>query len=135
MKRHLVLIIVVAAACSVAFAQEGLASAKVVAVTNHEQGRIDHWEGRVPIFDGRPVYDITLNWNNKKYLVRYESLTGYYPRAWETGKVIRVKHERGRFILYRGDEEVPAREVSAQDCVRASYPPIPSSSTPAVACE
>jgi hypothetical protein len=68
------------------FAEEGLETAKILSIQNHSQGRITHWEGRVPIFDGQPVYDITLQWKEKKYVVRYESLTGYYPKAWEAGK-------------------------------------------------
>jgi hypothetical protein len=117
------------------FAEEGLETAKVLSIQNHSQGRITHWEGRVPIFDGQPVYDITLQWKEKKYVVRYESLTGYYPKAWEAGKEVKVKHERGQFILYRGDEAVPAREISSHDCVQGSVPQVPASATPQVPCE
>ena len=103
------------------FAEEGPPQiAKVVSIQKHPQGRIAFWEGRTPVFDGNPVYDITIQWNNKQYLVRYESLTGYYPKAWEIGNEIPVKKERGRFILYRGDEPVPAREISSHDCVQAT---------------
>jgi hypothetical protein len=117
------------------FAEEGLETAKILSIQNHSQGRITHWEGRVPIFDGQPVYDITLQWKEKKYVVRYESLTGYYPKAWEAGKEVKVKHERGQFILYRGDEAVPAREISSHDCVQGSVPQVPASATPQVPCE
>ena len=117
------------------FAENGPQSARVVAIKKHPQGRIAHWEGRTPVFDGNPVYDITLHWNNKKYMVRYESLTGYYPKAWDIGSEIRVKRERGQFLLYRGDEAVPAREISSHDCVQALSPEGPASVTPQVPCD
>jgi len=118
-----------------AFAQDGSQAAKVVAITKHPQGRIAHWEGRTPVFDGNPVYDITLQWNHKNYTVRYESLTGYYPKLWEVGREIQVKRERGQFLLYRGDEAVPAREISSHDCVQALSPEGPASVTPQVPCD
>jgi hypothetical protein len=132
MKRTLIAIVVVAAAFIVA-AVEGLQKARVVSIKEHPQGRIVHWEGRVPIFDGHPAYDITLSWKGKKYVVRYESLSGYFPKAWEIGKDIQVKRERGCFILYRGDEAVPAREVDPDDCVPASSPA--AGSMPQIPCE
>lgn len=110
-------------------------TAKVLSVKKHPQGRIAHWEGRTPVFDGNPVYDITLQWNHKNYVVRYESITGYYPRAWEVGNEIQVKHGRGQFILYRGDEEIPAREISSHDCVQGLSPEGPASVTPQVPCD
>jgi len=110
-------------------------TAKVVSIQKHPQGRIAFWEGRTPVFDGNPVYDITIHWNNKRYQVRYESLTGYYPKAWEIGNEISVKKERGRFILYRGDEPVPAREISSHDCVQAYSPNGPPSVTPQMPCD
>jgi hypothetical protein len=115
-------------------AEKGRPTAKVVSIQKHAQGRVAYWEGRVPIFDGNPVYDITLRWNNKMYLVRYESLTGYYPRAWDVGREISVKHERGQFFLYRGEEAVPAREISSSDCVLANHP-ASALVTPQVPCD
>jgi len=135
MKRTLIAMVVVAANLVAASADEGLQKAKVVSIKKFSQGRIVYWEGRTPIFDGNPVYDLTLDWQGKKYVVRYESLTGYFPRAWESGKDIQVKRERGRFILYRGDEAVPAREVSPNDCVPAYSPVASGSTTPQVPCE
>ena len=117
------------------FAEKGPQTAKVVFIKKHPHGRIAHWEGRTPVFDGNPVYDITLQWNNKKFVVRYESLTGYYPRAWDIGNEIRVKSERGQFILYRGDEAVPAREISSHDCVQAYSPEGSASVTPQIPCD
>jgi len=116
------------------FAQTGMQTASIVAIKSHPQGRIAHWEGRTPIYDGNPIYDITLQLNNKNYVVRYESLTGYYPRAWSVGSKISVKRERGQFILYRGEEAVPAREVSTYDCVQANSPAT-ASITPQVPCD
>ncbi|PWT89809.1 MAG: hypothetical protein C5B55_10710 [Blastocatellia bacterium] len=130
-----ILVLSLVAALLSAFAEQGLQTAKILFIRTHPQGRINHWEGRVPIFDGQPVYDITLLWNHKKYIVRYESLTGYYPKAWEAGNEIHVKRERGKFLLYRGDEAVPAREVSSYDCVSGSAPPTPAPATPEVPCE
>ena len=128
----LIAMVVIAFVASVA--EKSPQTAKVVSIKKHAQGRIAHWEGRTPIFDGSPVYDITLKWNNKTYVVRYESLTGYYPRAWDIGSEIPVKHERGQFILYRGDEAVPAREISSSDCVQANSPAT-ASVTPQVPCD
>jgi hypothetical protein len=116
------LLVVFTAAVLTASADQGLTTAKVVSVKEHPQGRLVRWEGRAPIFDGYPVYDITLDWKGKKYVVRYESYSGYYPTSWAAGKEIQVKRERGRFILFRGEECVPAREVNPSDCIDASFP-------------
>jgi len=132
MKRTLIAMVAVAA--TLVSADEGLQKARVVSIKEYSQGRVVFWEGRTPIFDGNPLYDITLDWQGKKYAVRYESLTGYFPRAWESGKEILVKRERGRFILYRGDEAVPAREVSPNDCVPANSP-VSGSTTQQIPCE
>jgi hypothetical protein len=134
MKPTLIAMVAVAATLVSASADEGLQKARVVSIKKYSQGRIVFWEGRTPIFDGNPLYDITLDWQGKKYAVRYESLTGYFPRAWESGKEILVKRERGRFILYRGDEAVPAREVSPNDCVPANSP-VSGSTTQQIPCE
>jgi hypothetical protein len=134
MKRTLIAMVAVAATLVSASADEGLRKARVVSIKEYSQGRIAFWEGRTPIFDGNPLYDITLEWQGKKYAVRYESLTGYFPRAWESGKEILVKRERGRFILYRGDEAVAAREVSPNDCLPANSP-VSGSTTQQIPCE
>jgi hypothetical protein len=134
MKRTLIAMVAVAATLVSASAGESLQKARVVSIKKYSQGRIVFWEGRTPIFDGNPLYDITLDWQGKKYAVRYESLTGYFPRAWESGKEILVKRERGRFILYRGDEAVPAREVSPNDCLPANSP-VSGSTTQQIPCE
>jgi hypothetical protein len=134
MKRTLIAMVAVAATLVSASADEGLRKARVVSIKKYSQGRIAFWEGRTPIFDGNPLYDITLEWQGKKYAVRYESLTGYFPRAWESGKEILVKRERGRFILYRGDEAVAAREVSPNDCLPANSP-VSGSTTQQIPCE
>jgi hypothetical protein len=134
LKRTLIAIVVVAAALVFASADEGLQTARVVSIKRHPQGRIAYWEGRVPIFDGHPVYDITLDWKGKKYVVRYESWSGYFPKAWDSGKDIQVKRERGRFILHRSDEAVPAREANPDDCVPASSP-ASGSTMPQIPCE
>jgi len=132
--RRVLLIAVLMAPFVVVHAENGPPRAKIVSIKKHAQGRVTYWEGRVPIFDGNPVYDITMRWNNKTYLVRYESLTGYYPRAWDVGREILVKHERGQFLLYRGEEAVPAREISSSDCVSANHP-ASASVTPQLPCD
>ena len=135
MKRTLIAIVVMATTLVAASLDDSLQKARVVSVKKYSQGRIAFWEGRTPVYDGNPVYDITLDWKGKNYVVRYESLTGYLPRAWESGKDIQVKRERGRFLLYRGDEAVPAREVSPHDCVPAYSSVISGSTTPQIPCD
>ena len=98
--------------------------AKILSVRNYEHGRIAYWEGNVPIYDGYPVYDITMEVGKKVYVVRYESFTGFYPRAWRPGSEIPVKKERGQFVLMDGQEEVTARTVSENDCVSSTRPHI-----------
>jgi DNA-binding NarL/FixJ family response regulator len=58
MKRTLFAIVVVAAALVFASADEGLQTARVVSIKKHPQGR-NRLLGRA-IFDGHPVYDVTL---------------------------------------------------------------------------
>src|SRR5690242_3324125 len=102
---------------------ENFQTAKILNVKGYGQGRIAYWEGRVPIYDGYPFYDITVLLGQKKYVVRYESLTGYYPANWKVGKEIRVRLEgKGRMYLLNGDEEVMTSIYNerAQDCVFSS---------------
>jgi hypothetical protein len=109
-------------------------TAKVVSIKKHAQGRIVSWSNHAPIFDGYPFYDLTLEWKGKKYVVRYESMTGYYPKAWEAGKEIPARQERGQFTLFQGVEAIPAREVNANDCVQSSSPG-PPSVLPQIPCD
>src|ERR1700680_1486752 len=92
---------------SVAFAADEVKNAKVVAVKAYDRGRIAFWEGRVPIYDGYPFYDIHLSLEQKKYVVRYESMTGYYPSKWKAGSEIQVRlGGKGKIFLLNGEEEV-----------------------------
>jgi hypothetical protein len=109
--------------------------AKIVSIKKHAQGRIVSWANHAPLFDRYPFYDVTLEWSGKKYVVRYESMTGYYPKAWDTGNEIQVKRERGQFILYNRDEATPARVVNPQDCVSSSSPPAGLSALPQIPCD
>jgi hypothetical protein len=93
-----------------------------MAVKAYSSGRIAFWEHNVPIYDNYPLYDITIRVDGKDHLIRYESLTGYYPVAWKVGQEIQVKPERGQFILMNGDEAVPARTVNPSDCVPSNGP-------------
>jgi hypothetical protein len=97
--------------------QTDVLSATVVSVKKYGHGHILYWEGRVPIYDGRPVYDITLAVDGKEYIVRYESNTGYYPAAWEAGKQLQVKKLKGRFMLMNRDEEISAQIVTKDECI------------------
>ena len=101
----------------IAWSAEPVIIAKVGAIKKYGHGHILYWEGRVPIYDGRPVYDITLAVEGKEYIVRYESNTGYYPAAWQTGKEIPVKKLKGRFMLMNGDEEISAQVVTKDECI------------------
>jgi hypothetical protein len=92
-------------------------SAKVIAIKKYPNGRVVDWDRYVAIYDRYPVYDITLQVGEKNYIVRYESVSGYYPNAWNAGNTIQVKKERGRFLLSRGQEQIPAKVVSDHDCV------------------
>src|SRR5438034_7514830 len=91
MTRFSILMVTVLLVTSFAFATDDVQTAKVLAVKAHERGRIAYWEGRVAIYDGYPFYDITLSLGQKKYIVRYESLTGFYPSSWKVGREIQVR--------------------------------------------
>jgi hypothetical protein len=103
------------AICSVATAQP--TSARVIAIKKYPNGRVVDWDRYVAIYDGYPVYDIELQVGEKTYIVRYESMTGYYPHAWNVGNTIEAKKDGGRFLLMRGSEEIRARIVSDHDCI------------------
>ena len=121
---------------AIGWATGDLQTAKVVAVKAYERGRVAYWEGRVPVYDDYPVYDITLALDGKKYLVRYESVTGYYPSSWSAGTEIKVRREgKGKFYLLNGSEEVAARVVSAQDCVPVYGSAVRTTSVTQVPCE
>src|SRR5882672_6884898 len=103
---------------SLAFAADDLQTAKVLAVKAHESGRIAYWEGRVAIYDGYPFYDITLLLGPKKYVVRYESLTGFYPSSWKVGREIQIRMRgKGKIYLMNGAEEARTR-------LRAAHQPV-----------
>src|SRR5215510_2309829 len=117
---------------------ENLQTAKVLAVKKYDQGRIARWEGRVPIFDGYPFYDITLALNDKKYIVRYESMTGYYPTRWQPGSEIKVRQQgKGKMYLLNGTEEVEVGIFNnkAQQCVFPNSPPVTLTVGPQVPCQ
>jgi len=133
MKRFLIVVSI--SASVILSGAETAQTAKIVAIKKHAEGRIVSWSNRSPIFDGYPFYDLTLEWNGKKYVVRYESMTGYFPKAWEAGREIPVKREKGLFTLYNGDEGTPARVVNPHDCVEASAPPAGFSPMPQVPCD
>jgi hypothetical protein len=123
---------------SVAFAADEVKNAKVVAVKAYDRGRIAFWEGRVPIYDGYPFYDITLSLEQKKYVVRYESMTGYYPSKWKAGSEIQVRlGGKGKIFLLNGEEEVLAMIYNGhlQDCVPSSGRPTTTGAGPQVPCD
>ena len=92
---------------------------KILAIKPYDQGRIAFWEGRVPVYDGYAFYDLTVAVAQKKYVVRYESLTGFLPSTWYVGREVKVRVSRGRLYLANGPEEVPMSMVTgiAAECV------------------
>ncbi len=122
---------------SLAFGADDVKTAKVLAVKAYDRGRIAFWEGRVPIYDGYPFYDITLALDQKKYVVRYESLTGYYPSKWKAGRDIQVRLGKGKMFLFNGEEEVLAQIYNGHlhDCVPTSGRPTTIGPGPQVPCD
>jgi hypothetical protein len=110
---------------SFAVTTDVLQTAKVLTVKAHERGRIAHWEGRVPIYDDYPFYDITLLIGQKKYVVRYESLTGFYPSSWKVGSEIQIRLQgKGKMYLTNRAEKVLVSIYNkrAQECVPPTGP-------------
>ena len=121
-----------------AFSAEDMKSAEILAVKAHDNGRIAFWEGKTPIYDGYPFYDITLSVGQKKYVVRYESLTGYYPSRWKVGAEIQTRVQgRGRIYLLNGTEEVLTEILNGRvhDCVPTTGTPTFPMASPQVPCE
>jgi hypothetical protein len=123
---------------SFTFATGDVQTAKVLAVKAHESGRIAYWEGRVAIYDGYPFYDIRLSLGQKEYIVRYESLTGFYPSSWKVGSEIQVRMRgKGKMYLINGAEEVLAGiyNARAQDCVPPTSQSAVRGAGPQVSCD
>src|SRR6202022_1046716 len=120
MRSAAISIVILLLVTSLSFAADDLQMAKVLAVKAHESGRIAYWGGEGPIYDSYPFYDITLLLGQKKYVVRYESLTGFYPSSWKVGREIQVRlRGKGKMYLVNGADEVLAGiyNARAQDCV------------------
>ena len=138
MKRLTILIISMLIVTSLIHAADDVKTAKVLAVKAYDRGRIAFWEGRVPIYDGYPFYDITLALDQKKYVVRYESMTGYYPSNWKAGREIQVRlGGKGKMFLLNGEEEVLALIYNGhlQDCVPSTGRPANIGAGPQVPCD
>ena len=123
---------------SLVYAADDLKTAKVLTVKAYDRGRIAFWEGRVPIYDGYPFYDITLAVGQKRYVVRYESMTGYYPSSWKAGRDIQVRlGGKGKIVLFNGEEEVLASIYNGhlQDCVPSTGRPTSTGAGPQVPCD
>jgi hypothetical protein len=138
MNRLTIPIILILLGSSLAYAVDDVKTAKVVAVKAYDRGRIAFWEGRVPIYDGYPFYDITLTLDQKKYVVRYESMTGYFPATWKAGREIQVRlGGKGKMFLLNGEEEVLATIYNGhlQDCVPSSGRPTNIGAGPQVPCD
>src|SRR5260370_35484009 len=89
---------------------EKFQTGKVLAVVEHPECRVFDWvnHGTAPIYDGYPFYDINVQMDNKGYVVRYESQTGYHPSAWQPGNEVKARIESVRIYLQRYDgSEVP----------------------------
>jgi hypothetical protein len=138
MKRLTLAIVTALLVTSVAYAADDVKTAKVLAVKAYDRGRIAFWEGRVPVYDGYPFYDITLALGQKKYVVRYESMTGYYPSSWKAGREIQVRLDgRGKMYLLNCEEEVLALIYNGhlQDCVPTAGRPTTMRAGPQVPCD
>lgn len=138
MKRLAIAAVSVVLVASLLFAADDVKTAKVLAVKAYDRGRIAFWEGRVPIYDGYPFYDITLAVGQKKYVVRYESMTGYYPSTWKAGREIQVRLAgKGKLFLFNGEEEVLALIYNGhlQDCVPTAGRPTAMGAGPQVPCD
>jgi hypothetical protein len=138
MRRLAIPIISILLLTSIALAADDVKVAKVLAVKAYDQGRIAFWEGRVPIYDGYPFYDITLVLDQKKYVVRYESMTGYYPSSWKAGRDVQVRlGGKGKMLLLNGEEEVLASIYNGhlQDCVPSTGRPTNIGAGPQVPCD
>jgi len=88
-------------------ADENLQIAKVVEVQEHPEGRpfdyVNESSSLARIYDNYPYYDITLQLGDKRYVVRYENMGGYYPAAWRPGNEVKVRIEHGRAYILRYD--------------------------------
>ena len=138
MKRRTIPIVSMLLLASVLHAADDVKTAKVLSVKAYDRGRIAFWEGRVPIYDGYPFYDITLVLDQKKYVARYESMTGYYPSTWKAGRDIQVRlGGKGKMFLLNGEEEVLATIYNGhlQDCVPSSGRPTNIGAGPQVPCD
>ncbi len=138
MTRLVIPIVLILFMISLVHAADDVKTAKVLAVKAYDRGRIAFWEGRVPIYDGYPFYDITLTLDQKKYVVRYESMTGYYPSSWKAGREIKVRlGGKGKMFLLNGEEEVLALIYNGhlQDCVPSSGRPTNIGAGPQVPCD
>ena len=138
MQRFAISIAAVLLLTSLLQAADDVRTAKVLAVKAYDRGRIAFWEGRVPIYDGYPFYDITLTLDQKKYVVRYESMTGYYPSSWKASREIKVRlGGKGKMFLLNGEEEVLALIYNGhlQDCVPSSGRPTNIGAGPQVPCD
>jgi hypothetical protein len=118
MKCLAVLLLVSTVAAFAESPQQPTATAKVLSIKEYKHGRVQFFEQRTAVYDESPLYDIKIQVGEKPYFVRYEAGPGgHYPEAWAVGKEIRVKKERGRFILMDGNRAVPARIVTGNDCI------------------
>ena len=91
--------------------KNALQTGTVQTIVEHAEGRhVDIVYPLTPIYDNYPYFDITIRTPERSYVVRYESMTGYYPSAWQEGKQIKFRREKGQLMLLRYDGEfVPAR--------------------------
>jgi hypothetical protein len=91
--------------------KDALQAGTVDSVVEHAEGRVfDIVSKVIPVYDNYPFYDITIRTPERSYVVRYESMGGYYPSGWQIGKQIKFRREKGQLLLLRYDGEfVPAR--------------------------
>jgi hypothetical protein len=86
---------------------EKLQTAKVLDVQAHPEGRpfdyVNESSSLARLYDEYPYYYITLQVGDKKYVVQYENMGGYFPTAWKPGNEVRVKIDDGRAYILRYD--------------------------------
>jgi len=92
--------------------RDDLKTGTVESVVKHADGRvIDMIWPLTPIYDNYPYYDITIKAPDHTYMVRYESMGGYYPSGWNPGKEVKFLKGKGTLELLRYDGELVSARI------------------------
>src|SRR5215471_13672430 len=71
----------------------------LIAIDAHPEGRFVRWGnkgGLIPLYDGYPYYDLTIQLGAANYVVRYEQISSYFPSAWKVGSPITARLSDGQ---------------------------------------